>query len=308
MNQFRYQCLSRHEVSQDSHLRRSILDLAESCIQLEANISLGWRLESLVGELAPADAIAFVILAMNERQSILAVAAIPEFGTGASSCHLFVDPRYRRHGIGTELLRRAYEVLNTDAIRLWNHNDVESGQQFAVAHKFPPLQSLTFFGLRPSTAVSETMTSTPIGRDVTTVPIGEIGDSWKEVLQSAYGTGSFVNDLESREWLRDAWAVVVVESGRINPIGVLVIRRVNAGGLDALENHAMAVMPDYQGLGVAKTLLHGLAHYARKIEIDFIISYVDSGNVAAMASHKATGFTPLSVSTVYLAARQDLSL
>lgn len=280
--------------------RGKILKLAKVCSESDSNHGLWLRVTSILESSPEALGTSFAVLATDTDDCISGVALVTKAGNLLPSCQLFVAPHSRRMGIGSNLLYQALRQSESDGLRVWNHGDCQDGKKFAEANRLQKLQSLALYAKELEELVANSEPETPGYLHFEICSANDLKVDWKAVVTQAYQTTSVVTELESRAWWPQSWGIVVPDPNGLHFAGVLVARAVSYQRRPSMENHVMAVAPEWQGHGISKILLSGLVALARDLKLSSVISYVEVSNRNAVGAHQASRFSKISQDSVYV--------
>lgn len=280
--------------------RGEILNLAKECSESNFNPGLWLRVSSILESSLEASSASFAVLATNGANRICGVALVTKTGQFLPSCQLFVAPDSRRMGIGSDLLRQALRESESDGLRVWNHGDCPDGEKFAEVSGLNKFQSLALFAKELNDRIANSSQETLSAWNFKICSANYLKSDWKDVLTEAYQTSKVVSELESRAWWPQSWGVVVPDPKGRQLAGVLVARAASYQQQPSIENHVMAVAPEWQGHGISKVLLSGLVALAKSLKLASAISYVEVSNRNAVGAHLASGFSKISQDSVYV--------
>jgi mycothiol synthase len=240
---------------------------------------------------------------------------------GSATAELVVDPRDRRKGVGTALLRavEAVEAVETAwapptsggsrTVSLWSHGDLPSGRAFALHHGYRPVRELWQMrrSLGPD-APPLPAADLPQGFRARPFVIGQDEQAWLRVNARAFAEhreqGRMTrHDLDQR--IAEPWfdpdGFILIEGIR-GPSPALAAShwtKVVPGAHPDGEVYVVGVDPEFQGtgLGRAATIL-GLTHLRDKGLTEATL-YVDADNAAAVSTYSRLGFARSGVDIMY---------
>ena len=219
---------------------------------------------------------------------------------------LVVEPRARRRGIGTALLRAAADEV-AGAVRFWAHGTLPAARAVADA-----------FGM---TAVRELMQMRRTLRDVPglVVPEGVTIRTYQGASDDAellrVNNAAFAWHPEQGGWeqadlderRRESWfdpeGLFLAVDDETGALLGFHWTKVHADHPGLSEVYVVGVDPAAQGRGVGRVLtVVGLQHLARRLvshEQPEVMLYVEAENAAAVKTYEQLGFAVSSVDTAY---------
>jgi mycothiol synthase len=221
-------------------------------------------------------------------------------GAGTGSAELVVAPAYRRHGIGSDLLRQL--PVGT---RIWAHGDLEAAERFAAANRLEVVRELWVLGRRFDEAGPLEEPVLPDGLVARPFQPGRDEDEWLRVNAAAFAhhaeQGRMTRaDLDARmaeDWFDPAGLILVVPE--TDPATVAASHWTKRHSRSVGEVYVVAVDPAYQGKGLGRPVtLLGL-EYLRDPGVEDVILYVDGDNPAALKVYRGLGFTTRSVDRMF---------
>jgi mycothiol synthase len=233
---------------------------------------------------------------------------------GTASAEIVVDPEYRRHGIGTALVRALDDVLQEGTLQIWSHGHIGVARAFAASEDTTNVRALWTMR-RPLGAESQPLPPVRLSREFTTrhFVVGQDEDAWLRVNGRA-----FVHHLEQGQMTRldldrriaqswfDATGFILIEDTR-GPAPVLAAshwtkvvppKDPQASPTEG-EVYVVAVDPAYQGIGLGQTVtLLGLRHLIER-GLSEAFLYVEGDNTRAISIYSELGFTRTGVDVMY---------
>lgn len=200
------------------------------------------------------------------------------------SAELVVAPRWRRQGVGSELLTR----VRPD--RVWAHGRLPAAEAFAAHHGYVADRVLWQLR-RPAADIPEM--PLPQGVSLRSFVPGEDEEEWLRVNSRAFAhhpdQGSWTrSDLVAREnepWFDPAGFLLAGKDGRL--VG-FHWTKIHPDGIG--EVYVLGLDPSVQGSGLAKPLtVAGLRSLADR-GVGEIMLYVDESNTAAVHLYRRLGF------------------
>lgn len=229
------------------------------------------------------------------------------------SGELVVHPRYRRQGLGLELL----EAMNAEAagrpLRLWAHGDLPAAARLAASAGFERIRAL--WQMRRSLQTRIGRPQFAEGVTVRTFVPGQDEDAWTALNRRAFAghpeQGTWTRtDLDMRE--REPW---------FDPQGFFLAERgarlagfhwTKIHGLgDETDSHhhepigevyVVGVDPDERGTGLGRALTLVGLRYLRSRGLFQVMLYVDETNTAAIGLYEAIGFSHWGTDVMYAGA------
>lgn len=233
---------------------------------------------------------------------------------GTASAEIVVDPEYRRHGIGTALVRALEDVLREGTLQIWSHGHIGVARAFAASEDTPNVRTL--WTMRRSLgADAQPLPPVHLPKEFTTrhFVVGQDEDAWLRVNARAFvhhpEQGLMTRgDLDRRmaqSWF-DATGFILVEDIR-GPAPVLAAshwtkvvppKDPQASPTEG-EVYVVAVDPAYQGMGLGQmgTVL-GLLHLRERGVAEAFL-YVEGDNTRAVSIYSELGFTRSAVDVMY---------
>jgi mycothiol synthase len=206
------------------------------------------------------------------------------------SAELVIAPRFRKSGIGSELLK---SLTETPKLRLWSHGDLPGAKNLALSNGFTRVRTVIQMRRSLTDPIPEIDPKNPIR---TFLP-GIDNQAWLEL-----NNRSFTSHPEQSNWSERDLELRTKESW-FNPSGFLISEidnqlagfcwtKVHGGDHDPIgEIYVMGVDPKFQGRGIGRAVtIAGLKHL-RYQGIFSAMLYVDEKNTAAINLYKSVGFT-----------------
>nr|WP_221220221.1 mycothiol synthase [Mycolicibacterium sp. BK634] len=219
---------------------------------------------------------------------------------------LVVEPRARRRGIGTALLRAAAEATD-GAVRFWAHGTLPAAQAVADAlgltvvrelmqmrrslHDVPDLVEPEGITLRTYQGPAD---------DAELLRVNNAAFSWHP--EQGGWEQSQLDERRGESWFDPEGLFLAVD----DQTGALLgfhWTKVHADEPGLGEVYVVGVDPAAQGRGLGRTLtLVGLHHLARRLashDDREVMLYVEADNTAAVKTYERLGFAVSSVDTAY---------
>ncbi|TDO14197.1 mycothiol synthase [Mycobacterium sp. BK086] len=219
---------------------------------------------------------------------------------------LVVEPRARRRGIGTALLRAAAEATD-GAVRFWAHGTLPAAQAVADAlgltvvrelmqmrrslHDVPDLVEPEGITLRTYQGPTD---------DAELLRVNNAAFSWHP--EQGGWEQSQLDERRGESWFDPEGLFLAVD----DQTGALLgfhWTKVHADEPGLGEVYVVGVDPAAQGRGLGRTLtLVGLHHLARRLashDEREVMLYVEADNTAAVKTYERLGFAVSSVDTAY---------
>jgi mycothiol synthase len=236
-----------------------------------------------------------------------------------ATAELVVHPSYRRRGVGTALVHALEGAVSTvvvpaQTLQIWSHGDLHDAHDLALRSGYQIVRELWQMrrSLRPDSS-SLPEVSLPDGFSARHFVAGQDEEAWLRLNARA-----FVNhpeqgrvtrsDLDRRiaePWF-DARGLILIEDTR-GPEPMLAASHWTKVVLPEDESipptegevYVVAVDPEYQGLGLGRTVtILGLAHLRDRGLTDAML-YVDADNLAAVTTYSRLDFVRSAVDIMY---------
>jgi len=233
---------------------------------------------------------------------------------GTASAEIVVDPEYRRHGIGTALVRALDDVLQEGTLQIWSHGHIGVARAFAASEDTTKVRAL--WTMRRSLgADSQPLPPVHLPQEFTTrhFVVGQDEDAWLRVNARAFvhhpEQGQMTRlDLDRRiaqSWF-DATGFILIEDIR-GPSPVLAAshwtkvvppKDPQASPTEG-EVYVVAVDPAYQGMGLGQMVtVLGLRHLIER-GLSEAFLYVEGDNTRAVSIYSELGFTRTGADVMY---------
>jgi len=233
---------------------------------------------------------------------------------GTATAEVVVDPGYRRHGIGTALVRALDDVLQEGTLQIWSHGHIGAARAFAASEDTTNVRTL--WTMRRSLgADAKPLPPVHLPKEFTTrhFVVGQDEDAWLRVNARAFvhhpEQGQMTRvDLDRRmaqSWF-DATGFILIEDTR-GPAPVLAAshwtkvvppKDPQASPTEG-EVYVVAVNPTYQGMGLGQMVtVLGLRHLVERGVAEAFL-YVEGDNTRAISIYSELGFTRSGVDVMY---------
>jgi mycothiol synthase len=206
------------------------------------------------------------------------------------SAELVIAPRFRKSGIGSELLK---SLTETPKLRLWSHGDLPGAKNLALSNGFTRVRTVIQMRRSLTDPIPEIDPNIPIRSFLP----GIDNHAWLEL-----NNRSFTSHPEQSNWSERDLEIRTKESW-FDPSGFHISEndnqlsgfcwtKVHGGDHDPIgEIYVMGVDPKFQGRGIGRAVtIAGLKHL-RYQGIFSAMLYVDEKNSAAINLYKSVGFT-----------------
>jgi mycothiol synthase len=239
------------------------------------------------------------------------------------SGELVVDPKGRRHGVGTALVQALKDSAGNVPVRVWAHGDLPDAARFAAAAGMKPARQLR--QLRRSLLAPLPKTELPEGISIRAFVPGKDEAEWL-----ALNTRAFADHPDQGSWTIHDLAVRMGEDW-FDPAGFLLAERTDSAGprlvgfhwtkvhgdgvahsheatTDHHRPHAhdpmgevyvVGVDPSERGHGLGRALTIAGLVYLRARGLPMAMLYVDADNTPAIALYESLGFAPWDVDVMY---------
>jgi len=238
--------------------------------------------------------------------TLAAYAHLRRTDDGPVSAHLVVDPAYRRHGIGTALVRRMIVGAGSQPLRVWAHGDEAAAGLLSGRLGFRRVRDL--WQMRRALDAPLTPPTYPPDVIVRTFEVGRDEAAWVELNAAAFADhpeqGRLTeDDLVQRlgqSWFDPLGFFLAERDGALLGYHWTKVHLLGEHAAHAMgEVYAVGVAPHAQGLGLGKALTStGLLHL-RARGLTEVLLYVEAANAAAIAVYEKLGFTRYAVDVMY---------
>ncbi len=234
--------------------------------------------------------------------------------TGGPSVEIAVDTAGRGIGVGADLLDQALKETSGQ-LQLWAHGQTAAAASLAQSRGFIKTRELYRMG-RPLGPDVADVTPLP-GITIRPFDLTKDADAWLEL-----NARTFADLPDQGHWTREDLDLRLAEDW-FDPGGFLLAHEVTADGREGAlvgchwtkvhrntasagpgqdpigEVYVLGVDPDFHGKGLGRTLtLAGLNHLWNQ-GLHEVMLYVESNNVAALATYKRLGFHRFDTDALY---------
>ncbi|HUC59826.1 MAG TPA: mycothiol synthase [Streptosporangiaceae bacterium] len=231
------------------------------------------------------------------------------------SAELVVQPQFRGHGLGLELLRAVEAEANGGKLRLWAHGDLPGAAGLARRAGFERIRAL--WQMRRSLQTRIGRPQFADGITVRTFVPGQDEEAWTALNRRAFvghpeqGTWTRADlDLREREpWFDKDGFFLAERDGKLAGFHWTKIHGEDQGQ-DADGHHhepigevyVVGVDPDERGTGLGRALTLAGLRYLRSRGLFQVMLYVDETNTAAIGLYESLGFSHWGTDVMYAAA------
>ncbi|NMM25474.1 MAG: mycothiol synthase [Phycicoccus sp.] len=231
-----------------------------------------------------------------------------------ATAEVVVDPRYRRHGIGTALFRALEDALQEGTLQIWSHGHLGVARFFAAREEAASVRTL--WTMRRSLgADAQPLPTFELPQEFRTrhFVVGQDEDAWLQVNERAFvhhpeqGQMTRVNlDRRIAESWFDATGFILIEDIR-GPVPVLAASHwtkvVPPRDPQAIptegEVYVVAVDPAYHGMGLGQMVtVLGLGYLAER-GLSEAFLFVEGDNTRAISVYSQLGFTRTGMDVMY---------
>lgn len=220
------------------------------------------------------------------------------------SGQLLVDPRFRRSGIGTELLAELRAAIPGEQLRLWAFGDLPSARSFTVRHQLHPVRGLSLMQTRLECAPDNTsLRELKLESFHPTDTADLLATNAAAFAAHPEQGGLDAKGLASR--IAEPWfdpADLLLARDATGLVGFHWMKRHDPS---TAEVYVLGVHPRAQGRHYGRALLDaGLSHLYRT-GIRQVLLYVDSDDPRAVRMYEQAGFKVSRTDRLYAAAPQE---
>jgi mycothiol synthase len=226
-----------------------------------------------------------------------------------ASAELVVDPRYRKRGIGRQMLQTMIAESPGATLRLWAHGERPAAAALASSLGF--VRSRCLWQMRRSLYAPLPEVVLPDGVAIRTFEPGSDDEAWVELNARAFAghpeQGFWtVDDLHRRmceSWFDPAGFFIAVRDGRLVGFDWTKVHGGDPGshhGHEPIgEIYVVGVDPAERGTGLGTALtIVGLRHL-RALGLPQVMLYVDESNASAIKVYQRLGFTHWDTDVMY---------
>jgi mycothiol synthase len=231
------------------------------------------------------------------------------------SGELVVHPRFRRHGLGLDLLRAVESKADGGKLRLWAHGDLLAAAKLARRAGFERIRALWQMRRSLQTRIGRPQFNE--GVTVRTFVPGQDEDAWTALNRRAFvghpeqGTWTRSDlDLREREpWFDPDGFFLAEHDGKLAGFHWTKIHGQDQGQEADGHHHepigevyVVGVDPDERGTGLGRALTLAGLSYLRSRGLFQVMLYVDETNTAAIGMYESLGFSHWGTDVMYAAA------
>ena len=241
-----------------------------------------------------------------------------EHGSGgeASTAEVVVDPRHRRHGVGTALVEAI--AVQAESLQLWSHGHLTAARSFAARDGFTSMRELwrmrRMLGAETGAPALPPVVL-PEGFRVRTFEEGQDEEAWLAVNARAFADhpeqGRLTReDLEQRmaeDWFDpEGFILIEASTGDLAAFHWTKVHAHQATPGNGQPSHppigevyVVGVDPAYQGRGLGRAATIIGLRYLEGLGLAEVMLYVDGDNTAAVATYTRLGFERADVDVMY---------
>ncbi|MFN3538842.1 MAG: mycothiol synthase [Rhodococcus sp. (in: high G+C Gram-positive bacteria)] len=217
-----------------------------------------------------------------------------------------VDPPFRGHGVGRELVSRALEIGS--GIRIWAHGNLPAAQSVAarlglqVVRELLQMRRASAHPDLPDVVVPEGISlRTYRGHqdDAELLRVNNAAFSWHP--EQGGWTDRDIAARRDESWFDPAGLFLAFEEGSDRLLGFHWTKVHPAEGSEPAigEVYVVGIDPQSQGRGLGRVLTLAGLHYLRSRELGQIMLYVEADNTAAVHTYSKLGFENYHVDAAY---------
>jgi mycothiol synthase len=237
-----------------------------------------------------------VILVKSNSVTVGAAIISKPKTTDDPSIELFVKPSERRNGIASEILRLIKSRFDNKCFRIWNHGTSSSGQRFASAIGLTNHQFLELLELSPQLHRPMSFPDRYI--------FSSLSDFSNPLQLNALIKTCFPLDstktITEEPWFNPNLVSVAQEHTLESLIAFAVGKTSTYKNQSALEIHLLGTLPIERGKGIATKVVAKLIELSHSSNFNYIFTYAEKSNKAALNAYSRNGFAPKAAESVYL--------
>ncbi|OZF51768.1 mycothiol synthase [Rhodococcus sp. 14-1411-2a] len=217
-----------------------------------------------------------------------------------------VDPPFRGHGVGRELVSRALEIGS--GTRIWAHGNLPAAQSVAarlglqVVRELLQMRRASAHPDLPDVVVPEGISlRTYRGHqdDAELLRVNNAAFSWHP--EQGGWTDRDIASRRDESWFDPAGLFLAFEEGSDRLLGFHWTKVHPAEGVEPAigEVYVVGIDPQSQGRGLGRVLTLAGLHYLHSRELGQIMLYVEADNTAAVHTYSKLGFENYHVDAAY---------
>ncbi|REF36138.1 mycothiol synthase [Thermasporomyces composti] len=225
-----------------------------------------------------------------------------------ATADVVVHPDARGRGLGRALVEEVLSRANGAPVRVWAHGSHPAAARLATATGFSPIRELWL--MSHTAGDPDVDIRTPGGVSIRTFRPDQDEDAWLEANRAAFEhhpeQGRWTRaDLDARmaeRWFDPDGFFVAIRDGRLVGFHWTKVHDEPVRGIGPPpvgEIYVLGVVPEAQGLGLAKALaVTGLRHL-RDRGVRNVVLFVEASNPAAIGLYTKLGFRHVGTDVMY---------